>query len=50
MAGGAGFYLPAVISTITALVVLIGLAKLGKALEPYRARNKSEGGTDEQEA
>ena len=49
MACGAGFHLLAVISTITAIVVLIGLAKLGKALEPYRAKDKPESDTCDEE-
>jgi putative Mg2+ transporter-C (MgtC) family protein len=48
MACGAGFHLLAVISAITAIVVLIGLAKLAKALEPYRAKNKLQSTGDEQ--
>jgi len=50
MACGAHFYNLAIISAIIAVVVLIGLAKLAKALEPHRAEDKSEETPDEQDA
>ncbi len=37
---GAGFYSVAVISTIIAIIVLIGLKKMDKSLEQARAKNQ----------
>ncbi len=42
MACGAGFYALAVISTVVAVVVLIGLAELEKPLGRIRKKNESE--------
>ncbi|MHC4160388.1 MAG: MgtC/SapB family protein [Planctomycetota bacterium] len=42
MACGAGFYTLAVISTVVAVVVLIGLAELEKPLGRIRKKNESE--------
>jgi putative Mg2+ transporter-C (MgtC) family protein len=42
MACGAGFYSLAIMSTIIAIVVLIGLIKLDKFLEHSKSRHKSE--------
>lgn len=49
MACGAGFYNLAITSTIIAIVVLMGLAKLTKLLESSTAKNKSESPADEQD-
>jgi len=48
MACGAGFYNLAIISTILAIAVLIGMAKLVRPIERYRKKHKPEGPTDEQ--
>ena len=48
MACGAKSYLLAVISTLIAIVVLIGLGKLEKPLGRFRKRNKSENIADKQ--
>jgi putative Mg2+ transporter-C (MgtC) family protein len=49
MACGACFYRLAVISTLIAIVTLIGLGKLARPLERYRARHKPENAPDEQD-
>ena len=48
MACGAGFYLLAVISTIVAIAVLIGLGKLAKSLERRGEKHESKSPPDEQ--
>ena len=52
MACGAGFYILAVISTLIAVIVLMGLRQLEKPLERYvkkrRSKHKSESPADEQ--
>jgi len=48
MACGAGFYTLAVISTVIAVVVLIGLAELEKPLGRIRKKNESEKFSDEE--
>ncbi len=42
MACGAEFYKLAVITTVIAVVVLIGLARLTKVLEPHKEKDKQE--------
>ena len=49
MACGAGFYKLAVISTLVAIVVLIGLAQLEKPLERYREKYEHPSPPDEQD-
>jgi len=48
MACGAGFYKLAVISALTAIVVLIGLAQLERPLERYRKKYEHPQPPDEQ--
>ena len=48
MACGARLYLLAVISTLVAVAVLIGLKQLGKHLEHHTRKHKSKGPADEQ--
>jgi putative Mg2+ transporter-C (MgtC) family protein len=47
MACGAGFYSLAVISTIIAVIVLIGLAKLTKFLDRSKSKYKSESSAEQ---
>ncbi len=47
MACGAHLYSLAFISTIIAIVVLIGLAKITKFMEPSRAKHKSESSAEQ---
>ena len=49
MACGAGFYKLAVISALTAIVVLIGLAQLERPLERYRKKYEHPQPPDEQD-
>jgi len=49
MACGAKFYSLAVISTIIAIVVLIGLAKLTRFMEGSKSKQRSESPADEQD-
>ena len=48
MACGAGFYSLAVISTIIAIIVLLGLVKLDKLLEQSRAKHQPTNPADKQ--
>jgi uncharacterized membrane protein YhiD involved in acid resistance len=47
MACGAGFYQLAIISTLIAILVLIGLGKMAKQLEHFRTKQKPESTPDE---
>jgi uncharacterized membrane protein YhiD involved in acid resistance len=51
MACGAGFYALAVVSTLIAIVVLVGLLKLAKPLERYveKHKTKTESAPDDQD-
>ena len=49
MACGAGFYGLAVLSTFTAIIVLIGLRQLAKFIERHRRKQKPESLPDEQD-
>ena len=49
MACGAGFYILAVVSTLIAVVVLIGLGQLEKPLERYVKKHKPENFSKEQD-
>ncbi len=49
MACGAGFYALAVVSTLIAIVVLVGLLKLAKPLERYVEKHKDESISDDQD-
>jgi len=46
---GAGFYTLAVVSTLIAIIILIGLAKLEKPLRRYNEKHKSENSPHEQD-
>ena len=47
MACGAGFYTLAVVSTLVAVVVLIGFGQVAKSLERYRGQRKPQSPPDE---